>query len=138
MPPFVIRNGPLNILVALADSGLDVAHMLPALKPHYGLVCSAPSQALAAARQFEPDIVFIDCRMPDPVGLVRQILHAAGSRNVIFVAMISAAGRAPEEFQYSLPMPATASDLDNILWRVGHGRAAGAQRATLPGSGMIG
>jgi hypothetical protein len=121
MPPHIIRNGPLNVLVSLADPDLDVAQFLPALEPHYALVCSTPAQAVAAAKQFEPDIVLIDCRAPDPLGLVQSVLQAVGRPNIVFVAMLSATGPAPIGFQFSLPIPAMASDLEAVLWQIGHG-----------------
>jgi hypothetical protein len=136
--PHLIRANPLNVLVALADPDLDVAQIVPALKPHYALVCSTPAQAVEAARQFEPDIVFIDCRVPDPMGLIRRVLQAASSRNIVFVAMHGGTGPGPAGFQYSLPLPATASDLESLLWQIGRGRAAGATRVAQPGTGMIG
>ena len=112
--------------------------MLPALQPHYALVCSTVAQTVAAARQFEPDIVLIDCRVPDPMDLVRSVCQAAGNRNIVFVAILPTSGPAPAGFQYSLPIPATASDLENVLWRVSHGRVPGPQRIPQPGTEMIG
>ena len=48
IPPTTICTGPLSVLVALADPGLDVAPILSALQHHYALVCSAPATAVEA------------------------------------------------------------------------------------------
>lgn len=138
MPPPIIRNGPLNVLVALADPDLDVARILPVLQSHYALVCSAPAQAVEAAWPFEPDIILVDCRVPNPVDLARRLSRAAGNRPVVFVAMVSPGRSVPTGFQYSLSMPGTASDLECLLWHIGGGRAVGAARVVEPGAEMTG
>ena len=135
MQPHVIRGGPLSVLIALADPSFDVAPILPALRPHYALVCATPAQAVETANQFEPDVVLIDFRMPDPWALARRLAQAAGVGNIVFVAMSNAAGPAPTGFQYHLPVPATASDLENLLWQIGR---IGARHAVQPGTEMIG
>src|SRR6266478_4510815 len=76
MQPQVIRAAPLSVLIALADSDFDVASILPALRPHYALVCATPAQAVETASQFEPDVVLIDFRMPDPWGVARRLAQA--------------------------------------------------------------
>jgi CheY-like chemotaxis protein len=134
----VIRNGPLNVLVALAGADGAAAQILPALQPHYALVCSDPAQAVEAARQFEPDVVLIDCRVPDPSALIRSFSAAAGARNIVFVAMPFAAGPVPAGFHYSLPVAATASELEHLLWQIGFGRPIGGRSVAPPGTKMIG
>jgi hypothetical protein len=120
MPSDVIRTAPFNVLVVLADAGLNVAQILPALKPHYALVCASPAQALDAARQFEPDVVMIDLRVPDA--------RASGTSG--------SPSTAPSEFQYSLQSPATAGELEQLLWQIGRGLAARTPHAGRPDSEM--
>jgi CheY-like chemotaxis protein len=114
----IVRNAPLNVLVLLADSQLKVAEILPALKPHFALVCNSPEQGAEAARQFEPDVVMVDLRIPDVDTLIHQISQAAGGRPIVFVAMPITAGPAisvPAKFAFSLPIPATMGELEHLL-----------------------
>jgi hypothetical protein len=141
MPSDVIRTAPFNVLVVLADAGLDVAQILPALKAHYALVCASPAQALDAARQFEPDVVMIDLRVPDAKSLVRDLSQTAYGREMVFVAMSGTSGSpiiGQSDFQYSLQVPATAGELEQLLWRIGRGLAARTPHVGRPDGEMIG
>jgi len=139
MPSDVIRSAPLNVLVVLADTGLSVAQMLPALKPHYALVCSSPAQSLDAARQFEPDVIMIDLRVPDATALVRDLSQTAYDRQMLFVAMSGTSESAAHpQFQYTLQIPATAGELEQLLWRIGRSLAARTPQMGRPDSEMIG
>jgi hypothetical protein len=142
MNPAGVGNRPLNVLIVLAGNDLDVAPILPALQPHYALVCTSPQQAIGATRQFEPDVALIDLRVSDVGELVRDLTQAAGGRDITFVAMPISAGipsAPPLGFRFGLPLPATAGELDHLLWQIGRDRAV---RTPLPGvqpdSGMIG
>jgi CheY-like chemotaxis protein len=141
MPSDVLRSAPFNVLVVLADAGLNVAEILPALKPHYALICASPAQALDAARQFEPDVVMIDLRMPDAGALVRDLSLTVYGRKIVFVAMSSTSGSpitSQSEFQYGLQIPATAGEMEQLLWQIGGGLAARTPHAGRPDSEMIG
>jgi hypothetical protein len=140
MPTEVIRTAPLNVLVIPADARLDVAPMLPALRPHCALLCTSPAQGVEAARHFGPDVVLIDLRVPDAAGLIGDLTRAAG-RSPMFVALTPSAGPAPVPpgFRYVLALPATAGELERLLWQVGGDLTARPPApAARPDSGMIG
>jgi hypothetical protein len=141
MPSDVVRNTPLSVLVVLADANLDVAQMLPALNPHYGLVCTSPEQGVEAARQFEPDIVLIDLRVSDPRALIRDLNLAASGSHPAFVALpltARPAGATSPEFMYSLAQPATAGELEQLLWQIGRDLATRTPLSQPAGREMIG
>jgi CheY-like chemotaxis protein len=141
MEPNVIRSRSFNVLVALADADLDVAPIVPALQPHLALVCASATQALDAVRQFKPDIALIDLRIPDAATFGSQLMKTAGGRNITFVAM-TAAMQTPASaivgFRYSLAMPATSAELEQLLWQIGRDEATSTSHPQPPNRGMIG
>jgi hypothetical protein len=142
MYPQVVRPGPLNVLAVLADDALDVAPLLGAFRGHCALVCTSPAQGVEAARRFEADVALIDLRAPDPAAVARALAAAGGARPPVFVALAPAAGPAPAAppgFVDCLPLPASAGELEQLLWRVGRAPAAGAPGpAARPGGGATG
>ena len=141
MEPEVIRNAPLNVLVVLADADTDVAQILPALEPNYTLVCPSPRQGLEAAGQFDPDIVFVDLKVPDASTLVRNLEQASGGRNLVFVAMTRTdvpTSAVPTGFHYGLPVSATSGEVEQLLWRIGRDLTGRGPRPRPLGSEKIG
>ena len=135
-------NAPLNVLVILADAGLDVAPVLPALQTHCALVCTSPADGVAAARSFAPDVVLVDLRVPDPLALVGDVARAAGGRPLVFAALAVAAGPAPAPppgYRYCLALPATAGELERLLGQARRDLAAARPGpAAVPDGGPIG
>jgi hypothetical protein len=136
----VIRTAPLNVLVVLADARLDVAPMLPALRSHCALLCTSPAQGVEAARHFGPDVVLVDVRVPDAAALIADLTRAAAGRRLAFAALAPSAGPAmPAGFRYALSLPATAGELEHLLWQIAGdltGRVPAP--AARPDTGMIG
>ena len=122
MQPEILRPAPLSVLVFLADAGVGITQILPALRPHFGLICMSPRQGVEAAREFQPDVVLIDQRASNLGALVGELTRAVGGRNLKFVAMPPTAGRVPVPpagFDYCLPVPATAGEVEQLLWQIG-------------------
>jgi hypothetical protein len=128
----VVRAEPLNVLIVPADAGLDIAPFLPTLRSHFVLVCPNANQVAEVARRFEPDIVFVDTRFSDSQTLIAELAKVAGGRRQVFVAMAPAT---PPGFEFFLPIPATAGELEQLLWQVSRSMAAPASVSTerMPG-----
>ena len=140
LQPQVARTPPLNVLVVLADPGLDVAPFLAALRSHLTLVCPSPSQAVESARRFDADVVLIDSRVPAVKSLMRGLTEAA-SRTPVYVTMSPAAGLTPNppDFGFCLPLPAAVCELEQLLGQIQRGLTArGPDAAGRPESGTIG
>jgi len=117
----IAMTPPLHILVVPADLHLDVAPLLPALKSHFALVCPVNADVAGIARRFEPQVVLVDERVPNLAMLRRQLAGTAAGRNPVLVALTPAAGPAPAAppgYAHCLPMPATAAELEHLLWDV--------------------
>jgi hypothetical protein len=141
MQPQIARTPPLNVLVVLADVGLDVAPFLAALRPHLTLVCPSPVQAVESARRFDADVVLIDSRVPALRSLMRNLTEAAGGRTPVFVTMSPAASPTtnPPGFSFCLPLPAAVCELEQLLRQIQCGLAAhGPDPAGRPDGGMVG
>ena len=137
----IIRNAPYNVLVIMADTRKNVGPLLSALKPHFALVCTSAAQGIEAARQFEPDIVLIDLANPDVGAIVRDVLHAVGGREIVFVSMSEVTGVAralPPGFRYNISMPSVASELERLIWRIARELAVRPSGVGFPDSEMIG
>ncbi|HEX4591169.1 MAG TPA: hypothetical protein VH120_14620 [Gemmataceae bacterium] len=121
MQPDVIRRAPSSVLVVLADADRDASQIVSGLQPHYALVCTNPAEAVEAALPFEPDVVLLDLRIADIGTVIRNLTQAAGGRRLVFVAMPESVGSAaepPAGFSYVLPLPATAGELEQLLWQI--------------------
>jgi len=135
MPPDIVRSSPLNVLIVLAGDDVSVASMIPALRSHCTLVCTSQLQAVEAAPAFEPDVILVDMRLTDPLAAVRDLSRATGGRRVAFVAMQAVADSvptAPPGFRGLLPLPATAGELDQLLWQFGREIAAPVREVPAP------
>ena len=91
-------------------------------------------------RYFRSWFVLIDLRVPDAAGLVADLTRAAGGRRLAFAALAPSAGPAvPSGFRYALSLPATAGELEHLLWQVaGDLTARVPAPAARPDTGMIG
>jgi hypothetical protein len=142
MDPNPTRIPPLNILIVPADAQPDIATGLSALKSHWSLVCPVEANVVETAHRFGPDIVIVDELAKGLLTLPYQLAATASGPNPVFVVMCrSAVGtRAlPPGYAHCLPLPATAAELDQLLWQIR--RTAAGQppcRTGLPDTGMIG
>jgi hypothetical protein len=121
MQPTLSRIPPLNIVIVPAETEPDVAPWLSALKSHWTLVCPVAADPAEAARRFEPEVVFVDEQAPGLLSLPFQLGDPATGRNPVFV-VLSRSGdvsRAlPPGYAHCLPLPATAVELEQLLWRI--------------------
>jgi hypothetical protein len=117
----VFRPTSLSIIVILAGNDVSVVSLVPALRSHCTLVCTSAFQAVEAAPYFEPDVVLIDIRLPDPMAIVRELSQATGGRPLVFATLRPAAGPVPTHpcgFRYWLGLPAAAGELEQVLWKI--------------------
>jgi hypothetical protein len=134
MGPHVIRSGPLNVLVVLAEVGPGSTAMVSAFRSHTALICVGARPALDVAPQFEPDVIIIDRRIPDSGWLVEELARLSGGR-AVFVALdapavAESAPAGATEYHFHLTGPVGASDLEHLLWQARRHletRGAGAQ-----------
>jgi hypothetical protein len=121
MQPTLSRFPPLNIVIIPADEEPDIAPWLSALKSHWTLVCPIAADPVEAARRFEPEVVLVDEQAPGLLSLPFQLgVPATGSKPVFVVLSRSCdVSRAlPPGYGHCLPLPATAVELEQLLWRI--------------------
>ena len=88
--PLNAGAGPLRILVV--DDHLDGVHSLVkffTLAGHIASFAINGFAAIEAAREFKPDVVILDMRLPDMTGLdvARQLKFEAGMEHLRIIAM---------------------------------------------------
>src|SRR5262245_40476112 len=136
MHPILSRTSPLNILIIPSEAQPDIAPCLSALKSHWTLVCPVASDVVDSARRFEPDVVVVDEDVPGFENLPLQLAGSASSRNPVFVVLTRSDDEArggPTGYSHCPPLPATAVELEHLLWRIRR-TAIGqsAERSSLP------
>jgi hypothetical protein len=121
MQPTLSRIPPLNIVIIPAEADPDIAPWLSALKSHWTLVCPVAADPLEAARRFEPEVVLVDEQAPGLLSLPFQLGDPATGRTPVFV-FLSRSGddsaALPPGYDHCLPLPATAVELEQLLWRI--------------------
>ena len=115
------RIPPLNIVIIPADEEPDIALWLSALKSHWTLVCPVAADPVEAARRFEPEVVLVDEQAPGLLSLPFQLRDPSTDRNSVFVVLSRSgdvSGALPPGYTHCLPLPATAAELEELLWRI--------------------
>jgi hypothetical protein len=103
------------------DAQPDVAPMLSALKSHWTLVCPVAAEVIEVARRFEPDVVLVDKQVPGLLNFPFQLAGSATGRNPVFVFMSRSGDgtrAVPPGYSHCLPLPATAVELEQLLWQI--------------------
>jgi hypothetical protein len=113
-----VATNPLNVLVIVSDPHTDVAPFLSALRAHFTLVCPLNARTVPTAQRFEPDVVMVDGSDPDLLTLPASALGAAGPVFVALTPSAEAAPTVPAGFHHILPLPATASEVEHLMWRI--------------------
>jgi len=94
MESISVRGPRLNVLAVLAFNDPACTAIAPALGAHHGLMCEGAEQALAAVeRDFPPDVVIIDSRLPDAEGLPEEVAPGSRARRFPSSGWASRAGR---------------------------------------------
>jgi CheY-like chemotaxis protein len=115
------RLEPMSILVALADSSMDLGTFLTPLRANYILICQAPFQALEVAERFEPDLVLVDLQISSPEVLVRQFQQSLKGKKQVYVALMAKGAPQtvqPAGFDFALSLPASTLELEQLLVQV--------------------
>ena len=142
MDTILSRTPPLNVLIVPADAEPDIAPCLSALRAHWTLICPVAADVAEAARRFEPDVVLVDEQVTGLLSFPYELAGSGTGRNPIFVVMSRSGDRSralPPGYTHCLPVPATAVELEQLLWQIR--RSAIAQPPDRPGrpdKGMIG
>ena len=113
-----IRPGPLNIVVALADTDPNSSTMISGLRGHYSLVCVDPVSAVDAVKNgFRPDLAIIETRVPDAADLALRLTEIVFDHSLICIALTRPYETdIPECFAHRLIYPVVASDIEQLFW----------------------
>jgi CheY-like chemotaxis protein len=117
---------PAPARVLIVDDNVDIAKMMSVLVAHCGhlpRVVHDPQTSLDVAREFQPDVAFLDIGLPGMSGheLARRLRQEPGLQNVLLVALT---GYSQEEdrqrseesgFDVHLVKPVTLAMLQQIL-----------------------
>jgi hypothetical protein len=126
-----VPTKPLSVLFVVQESDEHCASMLPGLRSHVGLVCSSPESAREAVwRGFAPDVAVIDTRLGGAGELARQLAAGSPDGRPVFVALAPAdVDGLPACFTARLSYPASACELEQLLWRIATAADAPPRRA---------
>jgi PAS domain S-box-containing protein len=125
-------HGGMRVLVV--DDNADAAESLAALleiEGHQTRVAHDGSQALHAARDFHPHVVFLDIGMPGKDGyeVARELRADAQTRDAVLVALTGWGAREDRArsrsagFDHHLTKPASLSAVDELLAKLAEKRA---------------